>query len=74
MKGMISKPIECSVCGELIDNPRVIELKEGICLRCIEELAEDVDNCSPMVDEFQLSEENIEDVRFNGVQEKETGI
>ena len=54
---------KCSVCGELIDKPMMVELEQGICIRCMEELAEDVDEGSPLTDVFAMSDESIEEVK-----------
>lgn len=57
--------IVCKRCGADIDSPTEIELAEGICLPCLNELADDVDESSPLSDSFGLADiENEERMLF----------
>lgn len=60
------KSLKCSVCKEEIDSPTEAETDNGICLLCFEELAEDVDDCSPMTDPFELGDIENEERRLIG--------
>jgi hypothetical protein len=54
--------IVCRRCGETIQEPVEIECIEGICIRCIDEMAEDVDES--VADEFELADIDNEERRF----------
>lgn len=61
---------KCRICREHIQEPMEIEIDEGICMRCFEELAEDVDESSRQADEFMQADLDNKEMRFD-VQEKE---
>jgi len=57
------------MCGELILCPKKVEIENDVCIGCLEELTEDVDEESVMINEFQIEcliNEN-EEKDFNGI-------
>jgi len=55
------------MCGELIQCPREVEIENNVCMSCLEELAEDVDEGSVMTNEFQFENLINEEMDLNGI-------
>jgi len=58
---------KCKMCGELIQCPREVEIENNVCMSCLEELAEDVDEGSVMTNEFQFENLINEEMDLNGI-------
>lgn len=59
--------MKCKMCGEGIPFPREVEVDNGICIMCMEGLAENVDDSSAMpIDEFALFEEMKDEFKMEG--------
>lgn len=56
---------KCKMCGEEIPDPRQVELEQNICVLCLDNLVDDVDEGGATPDEFAEADLMNKEMRFD---------